>query len=119
MTDDERGWFGAPPRQVGWLPFRQLELRVSSLPPPMQLQLQLNQHLTVAGVAAAMAAEPGGPMKWLCKSGLTFVRLLTQVDLIACARDIAITPGVTIWILCRISYFLHSEFSQNSVNGFL
>lgn len=45
MTDDERGWFGAPPRRVGWLPFRQLELRVSSLPPPTQLQLQLNQRL--------------------------------------------------------------------------
>lgn len=31
-TDDERGWFGAPPGQVDWVPFRQLELRVSSLP---------------------------------------------------------------------------------------
>lgn len=32
VTDDERGWFGAPPGQVDWVPFRQLELRVSSLP---------------------------------------------------------------------------------------
>ena len=40
VTDDERGWSGAPPSQVDWVAFRQLELRVSSLPPPTQLQLK-------------------------------------------------------------------------------
>lgn len=38
-TDDERGMVWSSPR-AAWVPFRQLELRVSSLPPPTQLQLK-------------------------------------------------------------------------------